>query len=135
MEWAFLPLRRYSEFRDRSGRREYLAFQLLVLGLIVLAAYAMFALIDAAGQTEMENRFTVWAGFALLPVIVPLLEVTVRRLHDIGWSGWWLFALVVGGAIPAIDTIAGLAYVVVMLLPGSKHENRFGPTLLKAREA
>ena len=129
MKWTFLPLRRYFDFHGRSGRREYWSFQLLVLVLIILAVFAMFAFTDAAGQAVMERRFSVWAGFALLPVIVPLVAVTVRRLHDLGWSGWWLLALLAGGAIPAIDTIAGLAYIVIMLLPGSKNENRFGPSL------
>ena len=135
MKWAFLSLRRYLDFQGRSGRREYWAFQLLVLGLIIFAAFAMFAFTEAAGQAEMEQQFTVWAGFALLPVIVPLFAVTARRLHDLGWSGWWLLALLVGGATPAIDTIAGLAYIIIMLMPGSKHDNRFGPTLREPRAA
>ncbi|WBH17688.1 DUF805 domain-containing protein [Sphingomonas radiodurans] len=101
-------------------------FQLL---LAVIFFVVMLVLVSTGGQRALENRFTTWAGFALLPLIVPLFAVTVRRLHDLGLRGWWLALFFVGGAIPAIDTIAALAYLVVMALPGSRKANRFGPSL------
>jgi uncharacterized membrane protein YhaH (DUF805 family) len=133
MSWMLLALRRYVDFTGRSRRREYWMFVLLCVAVIALAGIAM---IVAAGsfrsQQEMTARFTMWAGFALLPLIVPLIAVTVRRLHDLGLSGWWLVLLPIGAAIPMIDTIVSLAHIVVMALPGRKSANRFGenPKLL-----
>lgn len=122
----FMPIRRYADFAGRSGRREYWMFQLL-LGVIFFVI--MLVLVSTGGQQTLDDRFKTWAGFALLPLIVPLIAVTVRRLHDLGLRGWWLVLFLVGGAIPAIDTIAALAYLVVMALPGSRNANRFGPSL------
>lgn len=127
MSWMLLALRRYADFTGRSRRREY--WMLVVLCLVAIAA-AGIAMIVAAGSfrsgEEMASRFTVWAGFALLPLIVPLIAVTVRRLHDLGLSGWWVLAFVIGATIPAIDTIVALGQLVVMAIPGRRGANRFG---------
>lgn len=127
MSWMLLALRRYADFKGRSQRREYWMF--VVLCAITIAV-AGIALIAAAGsfrsQEEMASRFTIWAGFALVPLIVPLIAITTRRFHDLGLSGWWVLALVIGAAIPAIDTIVALVHLVVMALPGRRGINRFG---------
>jgi uncharacterized membrane protein YhaH (DUF805 family) len=77
-------------------------------------------------QDELATAFTIWAGFAMVPLIVPLIAVTVRRLHDLGLSGWWLVALPIGAAIPAVDGLVPFAHMIVMALPGRKGTNRFG---------
>ena len=114
MSWMLLALRRYVDFEGRSRRREYWMFVVLCLSAVALAGVGM---IVAAGsfrsRAEMATRFTVWAGFAIVPLIVPLIAVTIRRLHDLGLSGWWLLALVIGAAIPMIDTLVALAHIVV----------------------
>ena len=127
MNWIVLALRRYFDFHGRSRRREYSMFVLLVIAAILLAGIAM-AVAKGSFQTQADfsRTFTVWAGFAMVPLIVPLIAVTVRRLHDLGLSGWWLVALPIGAAIPAIDTLVSLAHVIVMALPGRKGANRFG---------
>ena len=127
MQWILLALRRYFDFRGRSRRREYWMFVLFVLLAILLAGIAM---IIAKGsfrtQADLARTFTGWAGLAMAPLVVPLIAVTVRRLHDLGLSGWWLIALPIGAAIPAIDALIPLAHIAVMALPGRKAGNRFG---------
>lgn len=129
MPWMILPLRRYADFKGRSGRREFWLFQLLIAIVLFIVMVAMLMNNPGMSSAEANRRFPSWAGLALLPFIVPLVAVSVRRLHDLGWRGWWLALLVVGGAIPAIDTIVALAWLVIMALPGSKRANRFGESL------
>ena len=127
MSWMLLALRRYVDFKGRSRRREYWMFVVLCLIAIALGGIAM---IISAGsfrtQEEMATKFTIWAGFAIAPLIIPLIAVTIRRLHDLGLSSWWLLALVIGAAIPTIDNIVALGQLVVMAIPGRKGANRFG---------
>ena len=52
--------------------------------------------------------------------LIPNVATTVRRLHDIGKSGWWY--LLIG--IPFIN----LYVVYLLLLSGNKGENIYGPT-------
>ncbi|PIE26606.1 MAG: DUF805 domain-containing protein [Micrococcales bacterium] len=74
--------------------------------------------------TVLSSRFGA-PGYAVpvlagLAVIVPSLAATVRRLHDLNRSGWWLLILLVpvGGAA---------AIIVAMCLPGTFGANRYGP--------
>lgn len=61
----------------------------------------------------------VLLGLMWLATIVPLIAVTVRRLHDCNQSGWlYLLALVPMG---------GLVILVFALLPGTPQENLYGP--------
>ena len=52
-------------------------------------------------------------------VLVPLVVLSVKRMHDIDFSGFWLISIIV----PYI----GLFFILFLLaLPGDKDENRFG---------
>lgn len=53
--------------------------------------------------------------------LLPALAVLVRRLHDIGRSGWW--ALI--GFVPIVGAIVLLVFTVSGSTPG---ENAFGPS-------
>lgn len=53
-------------------------------------------------------------------VLLPGLGVSVRRLHDVGKSGWWLLI----GLIPIIGAIWLLVLAVSDSKPGS---NQYGP--------
>jgi uncharacterized membrane protein YhaH (DUF805 family) len=82
-EWATEPLRRFAQFGGRAPRAEYWWFVLMttVIGLTA-------ALVDRLlGLGPLGVETLVSLGFA-----VPQLAVGIRRLHDIGRSGWWLGA-------------------------------------------
>ena len=54
----------------------------------------------------------------VLVLLIPLLAVGARRLHDSNHSGWW--------QLMALIPVAGwLVLLVFMLLPGDEQENRF----------
>ncbi len=54
-----------------------------------------------------------------LAVLVPGLAVCVRRLHDIGKSGWWVL-------IGLVPVIGGIWLLVLMCLDGEPKENQWG---------
>lgn len=61
---------------------------------------------------------TLWL-ISSLALLIPLLAVGARRLHDSNHSGWWQLMVMI--------PIAGwLVLLVFMLLPGNEQENRFG---------
>ncbi|MBX7149983.1 DUF805 domain-containing protein [bacterium] len=39
------------------------------------------------------------SGLVVIVFFLPTLSLTVRRLHDIGKSGWWLFGLYIGAPV------------------------------------
>jgi uncharacterized membrane protein YhaH (DUF805 family) len=121
--WMILPLRRYAEFRGRSGRREFWAYSaFLALGYLAILGASLIASEDLVG-------FALLGGWSLFFIVnfVPGLALTIRRLHDMNLSGALLIAIFAGLSILSI--IGWLAYMVWMSLPGQRIENRHGPPI------
>lgn len=71
------------------------------------------------------------AGFYMLIIwwlisFIPNLALTVRRLHDLGMSGWLLIPIYIGMALPLIGGLVSLGFIIAMFLPGSKGPNKYG---------
>jgi uncharacterized membrane protein YhaH (DUF805 family) len=55
----------------------------------------------------------------LLATLLPTLAVSVRRLHDVGMSGWWLLL--------SFLPLGGLALIVIYCLDSYPEANKYGP--------
>ncbi|MGE0775985.1 MAG: DUF805 domain-containing protein [Sphingomonadaceae bacterium] len=105
--------RHYLRFTGRTGVKEYLIILLLILGLGQLVGYAF-----ARG-----DRGLLWVLLLLAAILIwPMLAATVRRLHDLNLSGWWIVFLLLVGEIPFV----GIAIWLGLLIPAKKGPNRFG---------
>ena len=97
MKWYFEVLRNYWVFSGRSGRSAYWYFFLFhMLAIIVLT------LLDVVLDTFNVQIGLGWlSGIYVLATLAPALGVSVRRLHDIGRSGWWqlLYLTVIGSIL------------------------------------
>ena len=60
------------------------------------------------------------ASLAALVFFLPNLAVTVRRLHDVGRSGFWLLLVLV-------PVIGALIVLVFLLLESQREPNKWGP--------
>ena len=94
--------KKYATIEGRASRSEYWWFTLFsALGGI------LFYVIDAVlgwqfGEPDIfGNRAGVLNLLFRLALLVPIVCVTARRLHDVNRSGWWmLIPLTVIGIIP-----------------------------------
>lgn len=103
-------LRGFVRPRGRASRSEYWWFVLEVAALYLLAWY-----VDSVRQTDATFSVVAWYGSLL-----PLLTLTVRRLHDSGSSGWWGFVVL----LPFI----GVYWILSMLIqPSDPDDNGYGP--------
>lgn len=101
--------------RGRIGRLRYLAWSLLVLMItspLSLLGASMMSVSDGAGSVVMAL-----VGIGIVAALIPM---GVQRLHDIGWSGWFLLL----NLVPVVGSIFPL---VMVLMPGSKGVNAYGP--------
>ena len=106
---------RYADFSSRSTRSEYWFFFLFNF----LAGFLVGIVDGLAGTIDYQTGMGTFGSIYALLVLIPGLAVSVRRLHDIGKSGWFL--LIAG--IPFI----GWIFVLVWLCTDSTHgNNRFG---------
>jgi uncharacterized membrane protein YhaH (DUF805 family) len=116
MDWYLEVLRKYATFTGRARRKEYWFFALFNLLIMLVLSF-----IDGMiGLYSMEAGLGVLSGIYTLAVLIPSLAVTVRRLHDIGRSGWWLLI----AFIPLIGALILLIFTVLDSKPGS---NQYGP--------
>jgi len=71
----------------------------------------------ATGMRSMGVNLLL--GAYTLATFIPSLAVTVRRLHDINRSGWWLLI----GLIP----LGGLVLLIFVCLDSNPGPNEYGP--------
>lgn len=97
MNWYLKCLKQYADFRGRARRKEFWMFCLFNF----IISFVLGFLDGLFGWTNPEIGLGVLSGIYSLAVLVPSLAVTVRRLHDVGMSGWkLLYALIpIVGAI------------------------------------
>ena len=75
-------------------------------------------IIDSILGLKVGNFGSLEIIYALI-LLVPNLAVSVRRLHDIGKSGWMLFV--------ALIPFAGIIWLIVLFATeGAKGENQYG---------
>lgn len=116
----------YATFRGRATRSEYWYF---VLFCVLVAFVAVFIGVAIGLGTGGYGEGTVGAGVCALLMIVfyivsflPSLALSVRRLHDIGKSGWYILI----GFIPYIGGIVMFIFALMKSAP----DNRYGPNPL-----
>lgn len=110
MNWYLKVLSQYTDFTGRARRQEYWMFVLfnVIISLV------------ATGLDSIIGTYGVINGLYSLAVLLPSLAVGVRRLHDIGKSGWnffWAF-------LPIVGTILLLVWFCKEGQPG---DNQWGP--------
>ena len=74
----------YFNFYGRSSRSEFWYFYLFIL---ILSSITTFIDTFILGYHSEELGTT--GEIFLLLTIIPQLSIIVRRLHDVGKSGWW----------------------------------------------
>ena len=117
MHYYLSVLKKYAVFSGRAQRAEYWYFFLFSI-IISFVLGIIDGVIGFGVGTIMGMG--ILSGIYSLAVLIPGLAVSVRRLHDIGKSGWMLLILL----IPLIGIIWLLILFVINSDPG---ENKYGP--------
>jgi uncharacterized membrane protein YhaH (DUF805 family) len=102
----------YFNFSGRARRSEYWYFALFLFVVGIIAALIDFSISRTLDIGPVNSIFT-------LATIIPSLSVSVRRLHDIGRTGWFLLLAL----IPLIGIIV-LIYWACQ--PGTAGPNPYG---------
>lgn len=115
MDWYLKVINSYNDFNGRARRKEYWMFALINLLFSMAAAF-------------LDRMFGIaWVDFGYGPlyivygliVLIPGLAVLIRRLHDIGKSGWMLFI--------ALIPLIGVFWLLFLLMKeSSPGENQYG---------
>lgn len=117
MNWYLKAWNQYADFSGRARRKEYWLFTLFNF-ISALVAVGIGAAIGAI--TSMPAIAPVLYVVYMATSIIPSFAVTVRRLHDVGKSGWMFLV----GLIPFIG---GIWLLVLTLTDSEANENKWGP--------
>lgn len=98
---------KYVTFSGRSSRAAYWYWVLFAFIVAIVAT-----IIDIAIGTRIVSLI------APLALLLPGLAVAIRRLHDVGKSGWWIL-------IGLVPLVGGFVLLFFMLQP-SEGPNAFG---------
>jgi uncharacterized membrane protein YhaH (DUF805 family) len=117
----FGPLKAFT-FTGRIGRLRYLAWtmalMLVLMGVasvFVSIGWSLIALTSTVGLI-IGGLFGTAIGIAF---IVVGIQISVQRLHDLGWSGW-LYLLTL------VPFVGGLFAILLAILPGNTAPNQYG---------
>jgi uncharacterized membrane protein YhaH (DUF805 family) len=103
-------LQNYVNFNGRARRSEYWWFALFSVIVLVVAR----VLDSVIGTSPLLYLLAVAA------LVLPLLGLGARRLHDTDRTAWWLLLY--------LTVIGGIALLVFYALEGTPGDNQYGPS-------
>jgi len=148
MNYYLTVLKKYAVFSGRARRKEYWMFTLFSIIFSICTSITdllLYRFFDIAYPTRTQGYVSI--AYSLI-VFLPTLAVSVRRMHDIGKSGWFfvgvifsfLFFFIAGMTSMTMLTfpfliiaLGGLIWILVLLCrDGEPHENKYGPNPKKS---
>lgn len=115
MEWYLKCLRQYADFSGRARRKEYWMFLLINMLIFIVLGFVDKAIGFTFGDSSVGVFYITYS----ICVTIPGLAVVVRRLHDVGRSGWWYF-------IVLIPLIGAIILIIWFCKEGEHGENQWG---------
>ncbi|HLO77944.1 MAG TPA: DUF805 domain-containing protein [Magnetospirillum sp.] len=107
-------LSKYASFKGRAPRSEYWFFY-----LFWMLVYIVAMIVDGV------LGFPILTLVSMFGLLVPMLAVSVRRLHDTDRSGWWMF-------IGLVPVVGGILLLIWNCSRGTAGDNQFGADPLSA---
>lgn len=109
---------RYADFQGRSRRSEYWYF--LLFNFLLSFGGQLLVGIAAAMVPALGGIIGILLLIVSLGLLIPGIAITIRRLHDLDKSGWWILIFL----IPLVNLIMMLVWFTQK---GSEGDNQFGP--------
>jgi len=101
MNYYLKVLQNYATFSGRARRSEYWYF--ILFNTLIALAFGF-----VCGLMQVPQLANIYS----LAMLIPTIAVGVRRMHDVGKSGWFLL-------IPIYN-------LILACTEGEQHENQYG---------
>ena len=109
MKWFLKCLKQYAETKGRASRQEYWMFVLFSIIFLVVVVLIDMVIDPNLGESEAGTLTIIYE----IALFIPSFCVGVRRMHDVGKSGEFIF-------IPIYN-------LILALKPGEEGKNKYGP--------
>ncbi len=107
MNYYFEVLKKYAVFSGRASRKEYWMFSLF--NIIIMFVLGLILAVIGITYEKADLLVNIYS----LAVALPSIAVTIRRMHDVNKSGWFML-------IPFYNFI-------LTVTDGTKGDNKYGP--------
>ena len=111
--------RNYTNSNGRARRKEYW-YPVLFIFLINLVINALGGIFGAMDIDILVTMCNVLSGIFGIATLLPSIMVAIRRMHDIGKSGWWVLI----SFVPCVGMFIALYFCCLDSQPG---DNQYGP--------
>ena len=109
----------YSNFDGRARRSEFWYYNLMNMIIVITLVILVVALVAVTQSAIIGGIIGILILLYVLGTFIPSIAVLVRRLHDVGKSGWWYFI--------ALVPIVGTIWLLVLLFTDSQEgSNEYG---------
>ncbi len=140
-------IKKYTVFKGRASRKEYWMF-LLFYFILYFVLGIFIGVINASFKINLNFLFIVF----VLATALPTYGVSMRRLHDINLSGWWILLSVLSGImyniikmipqipkwlsiiIALVSLVISLVYIVLLATKGKPGSNKYGENPLEIKK-
>ncbi len=116
-----------------DGRMGRMAYARITFISMILLTFGLILLIFPMMMSRMNGIEVMPIGFSIIGALVLMglglwsaVAASIRRLHDMGWSAWWLLPCVVPVEIVALAAVIILT-LLMSFLPGKPEANDWGP--------
>lgn len=117
MDWYIVVINQYLNFKGRSRRKEYWMFILFNMLFFSITMLLDNYVIQSTIEGDIPAGYLTISYYIF--VLIPTTAVTIRRLHDIGKSGWYYL-------ISFIPFVGGFWIILMMCLEGEAQTNKWG---------
>ena len=115
---------KWNDFRTRSSRSEYwwatlfITFASFPIGFVVGGLIGFIFAFGGFSESAMETAVVITILPVQLFIIISSTCLVIRRLHDVGRSGWWYLII--------FTTVGMIPLLVWYCTKGTEGDNRFG---------
>lgn len=107
-------------FTGRASRSEYWWWMLFcIVSGIAVGFIDGLLVMPLLGLKPSNGDFQPFTIILVLSLIVPSISLAVRRMHDVGWTGFMVL-------IPLIPILGSIIYFVLTVWPGTAGPNKYG---------
>lgn len=111
MNWYLKCWQQYADFNGRARRKEYWMFCLFNF----IISFVIGVIAGLTGMYELIYLSYIYG----LAVFIPSLAVCIRRLHDVGKSGWMYLIVLI--------PIIGVIWLIILFCTDSQYgPNEYG---------
>ncbi len=108
MNYYLQAFKQYAVFTGRTARKDYWMFILFnfIISIIFSIILVVSGLADSSASELVIDTYK-------LVILLPSLSISVRRLHDANFSGWWAM-------LPFVS-------IFMCMVKGNPQTNKYGP--------